>query len=94
MDAQIQQLIAENEKLISQAQALTFDNVCKQQGVDPERVKKALSQVADEKSRKQAAEEIANDRAEVEQQIDMEVTRRGLRRATSGGIRRRMGQMI
>ncbi len=96
IDPDIQKLIAENEKLIDQVQAFLFDNVCNAQGVDPARVRAAVAKLSDAKTQAQAAQEIAQDRAEVEQQIDAEATRRGLRRpgVATGGIRRRMGQML
>lgn len=95
LDPDLQKLIDENDRLIAEAQQMTtFDKVCRAEGVDPERVRRAAASMMTPQLRAKADEELASELAEMKRDIEAESERRGLKKAATTGGRRRLGQMI
>jgi DNA-binding transcriptional MerR regulator len=80
IDSSIQDLIDTSERLIEEAQQNSFDRLCRDMGIDAERFKAFLAQYDTPETREQAEQAIAEDRLEVEREIEAEMDRRGLRR--------------
>ncbi len=94
IDPDIQKLLDESERLMDQAQQLSLDAVCRAQGVDPQGIRAAAQQLMTPEARQKAQEEIAQDRQDIASEVDMEATRRGLKKSAPAGVRRRFGNMV
>lgn len=95
IDPDLQKLIDQNDQLIAAAEQIpTFNKVCQAEGVDPERVRKTATAMLTPQLRAKADEELAHELAQMKQEIDAEAERRGLKKASTTGGRRRLGQMI
>lgn len=91
--AEIQKIIDANERLIEQASATTFDKICKEQGADPVRVRKAVATLSDDKIKAQVQEEMDLELRDMKIEVEAEAEKRGLKQRSSAGISRRMGRM-
>lgn len=95
IDPELQKLIDQNDQLLAAAEQMqTFDKVCRAEGVDPERVRRTAAAMVTPALRAKADEELAQELTQMKQEIDAEAERRGLKKASTTGGRRRLGQMV
>lgn len=92
IDPAIQQIIAENNRLIElalQAEQMGFDAICRDHGVDPAQLHQAINAQMTDALSEQIRETIEQDRIDVQREIDAEIDRRGLRKRAPQGVKRR-----
>jgi hypothetical protein len=94
IDPDLQKLIDESERLMAEAEGLTLDAVCRSQGADPHRVREVVQHLMVTEAQDKAQEELAQDRQDIQREVEAEAARRGLKKPAPAGMRRRLGQMV
>lgn len=94
MDPDIQAIIDANERLIAQVEQFSFDKICRDQGIDPQGILKAVALLSTPQVQAQVQEELAKDKQDMQIEIEAEADRRGLRRPTTTRPGRRVGMRI
>ena len=91
-DPAIQQLIAENNRLIElgrQAEQMGFEATCQRHGVDPAQLRQGINAQMTDALSEQIREALDQDRIDVQHEVDAEIDRRGLRKRAPQGVKRR-----
>ena len=94
IDPDIQAIIDANERLMAQVEQFSFEKVCRDQGVDPQGILQAVAALSNPQVQAQVQSEIAQDRQDMQIEIEAEAERRGLKRPATTRPGRRVGIRI